>query len=241
MGGIVGIVSRTDIVAQLVNSMNRIPYNAGDTCGLATAHFATIDVRKDIGPLQVASQKRGFNLANGFIGIGHVGNLAQSRISRKNAQPHVSCDEKFAVVTDGVVANSERIRANLATNGRHFFFSETAAEVFGHLVEEAFRASRSVEEAFAHSLSETEGNFAVAVISNCESPRIFCAHKNGALLIGTEAKRTVVTSYKDAFQFDSTPSAVGPGKYAVLFDTGFAVETISQRHEKKLRPQLITS
>jgi glucosamine--fructose-6-phosphate aminotransferase (isomerizing) len=235
MGGIVGTVGRRDIVAQLVQGIGRLPYDPGSACGIATVSVSAIDVRKDVGPLAEVCHKRDFYVAKGRIGIGHLGRL-QSRNSRKNAQPHVSCDEKFAVVSEGVIANSERIKANLATNGRHFFFSEAAAEVFGHLVEEAFRATRSVEEAFAHALSQTEGDFAVAVISTCESPRIFCAHKNRPLLIGTEDQATVVSSCSNAFRFESNPYPIGAGEYAILSDSGFTVGSISRHDKGNLAP-----
>jgi glucosamine--fructose-6-phosphate aminotransferase (isomerizing) len=227
MGGIVGIISQADIVPRLVESMGGIPYHAKDSCGIATLSSSTIDVRKDIGSLQEAAQQRGFNLAEGCLGIGHIGKLVEgSRISRKNAQPHLSCDGKFAVVNDGMISNSQRLRANLETTGRHFFFSESSAEVFAHLMEETYWVSHSVEEAFAQALQQIEGDFAIAVISNCESPRIFCAHNKKPLLIGTEAQRTFVSS-SDMFQFDPNYHLVPEEQYAVLSADGYSLASIS--------------
>src|ERR1044072_5160991 len=110
MGAIVGIVSRTDIVAQLVETMGRIPCAAQDVCGLAALSPSTIEVQKDIGSWQEASERRKFSTMKGRIGIAHLGELVEgNKTSRKNAQPHLSCDEKFAIVTDGVISNSQRL------------------------------------------------------------------------------------------------------------------------------------
>jgi glucosamine--fructose-6-phosphate aminotransferase (isomerizing) len=242
MGGIVGMISQADIVPRLVESMGRIPYHAEDSCGLATLSSSTVDVRKDIAPLQEAAHQRGFHLAKGRIGIAHVGKLVEgSKISRKNAQPHLSCDGKFAAVNDGVISNSQRLRANLETTGRHFFFSDSSAEVFAHLMEEAYWTSRSVEQAFAQALRQIEGDFAIAVISNCESPRIFCAHNKNPLLIGTEAQATFVSSDSNVFQFDPNPHPLREGEYAVLSDGGFSVANVSHRDNRSFGPLFITA
>jgi glucosamine 6-phosphate synthetase-like amidotransferase/phosphosugar isomerase protein len=67
------------------------------------------------------------NLAKGRRGIAHVGKLVEgSKISHTNAQLHLSCDGKFAVVNDGMISKSQRLRANLEITGRHFFFSDTS-------------------------------------------------------------------------------------------------------------------
>lgn len=235
MGGIVGIISQTDIVAHLVESMGRIPYHAKDSCGLAILNFSTIDVRKDVGPLEEVSRQRGFDLATGRIGIAHVGQLVEgSSILRKNSQPHLSCDGKFAIVNDGVISNSHRLRANLDTTGRHFFFSDADAEVLGHLLEEAYWVSHSVEEAFVQALRQIEGDFAIAMVSTCESPRIFCAGNKRPLLIGTGAHTTLVSSNSHTFQFDPNPHPLREGQYAVLSDGGFSVANISHRDNGSL-------
>lgn len=237
MAGIVGIIGRTDIVPRLIEGMGRLSDHADDSCGLATITLSTIDVRKDVRPLPEASRKRGFNLSKGSLSIAHVGKIVEAcKMSRKNAQPHLSCDEKFAVVADGAIISSRRIRANLETSGRHFFFSETDSEIVSHLIEEYYRFSHSVEAAFAEALRRIEGNFAIALISNCESPRIFCAHNNRPLFIGTEDQTTVVSSYSNAFQFDSNPYPIGAGEYAVLSDTGFTIGTVSRRDKENFSP-----
>jgi len=152
MCGIIGMISHADVIPRMVESMARIPCQSQGSCGLATLSYSTIDVRKGLGRLQEVSQQCAFNLVESRISIAHVGKVVEGRISRKNAQPHLSCDGKFAIVSDGVISNAARLRANLETSGHHFFFSDTDAEVFGHLLEETYQTSHSVEEAFAQSL-----------------------------------------------------------------------------------------
>jgi len=236
MCGIVGMISHTDVIPRIVERMARIPYHAQDSCGLATLSSSTLEVRKGIGPLQDVSRQRAFRLADSRVGIAQIGKLFEGRISRKNAQPHLSCDGKFAIVNDGVISNSLRLRAELDTNGRHFFFSDTDAEVLGHLLEEAYWVSRSVEEAFVQALNRIEGDFALAMMSNCEAPRIFCACNKRTLLIGTWAQTTFVTSHGDTLQLDRNFYLLREGQYAVLSDQGYSVVSITQRDNKSFGP-----
>jgi glucosamine 6-phosphate synthetase-like amidotransferase/phosphosugar isomerase protein len=96
-------------------------------------------------------------------------------------------------------------------------------------MEEAYWVSHSVEEAFAQALQQIEGHFAIAVISNCESPRIFCAHNKKPLLIGTAAQTTFVSSNSDTFQFDPNPHRLEEGQYAILSEGGYGLAGISHR------------
>jgi glutamine---fructose-6-phosphate transaminase (isomerizing) len=236
MCGIVAMISHTDVIPRIVERMATIPYHAQDSCGLAILSHSTIDVRKGLGRLQEVSQQRAFNLVESRISIAHVGKVVEGRISRKNAQPHLSCDGKFAIVNDGVISNASRLRAELETSGRHFFFSDTDAEVFGHLLEETYWTSHSVEEAFAQSLRQIDGDFAIAMMSNCESPRIFCACNKKPLLIGTWAQTTFVASHADTLQLDRNFCLLPEGQYAVLSDQGYSVVSITQRDNKSFGP-----
>ena len=236
MCGIIGMISHADVIPRMVESMARIPCQSQGSCGLATLSYSTIDVRKGLGRLQEVSQQCAFNLVESRISIAHVGKVVEGRISRKNAQPHLSCDGKFAIVSDGVISNSLRLKAELEINGRHFFFSDTNAEIFGHLLEETYRVSRSVEEAFVQALHRIEGDFAIAMISNCESPRIFCACNKRPLLIGTWAQTTFVASHRDPLQLDRNFCLLPEGQYAVLSDQGYSVVSITQRDNKSFGP-----
>ena len=236
MCGIIGMISHADVIPRMVESMARIPCQSQGSCGLATLSYSTIDVRKGLGRLQEVSQQCAFNLVESRISIAHVGKVVEGRISRKNAQPHLSCDGKFAIVNDGVISNSLRLKAELETNGRHFFFSDTNAEIFGHLLEETYRVSRSVEEAFVQALHRIEGDFAIAMTSNCEAPRIFCACNKRPLLIGTWAQTTFVASHGDPLQLDRNFCLLPEGQYAVLSDQGYSVVSITQRDNKSFGP-----
>ena len=236
MCGIIGMISHADVIPRMVESMARIPCQSQGSCGLATLSYSTIDVRKGLGRLQEVSQQCAFNLVESRISIAHVGKVVEGRISRKNAQPHLSCDGKFAIVSDGVISNAARLRANLETSGHHFFFSDTDAEVFGHLLEETYQTSHSVEEAFAQALRQIDGDFAIAMISNCESPRIFCACNKRPLLIGTWAQTTFVASHGDPLQLDRNFCLLPEGQYAVLSDQGYSVVSITQRDNKSFGP-----
>src|SRR5207244_8131371 len=159
MCGIIGMISHADIIPRMVESMARIPCQSQGSCGLATLSYSTIDVRKGLGRLQEVSQQCAFNLVESRISIAHVGKVVEGRISRKNAQPHLSCDGKFAIVNDGVISNSLRLKAELETSSRHFFFTDTDAKVFDNLLETCYWKSNSVKEECRQSYAKIDVDY----------------------------------------------------------------------------------
>ena len=141
MGGIIGIVGKTDVAPLLLESLAGFEDRRGDSCGLAILDEEMgIDLRKDVGAVEDVAVRFDMISAPGELGIAHTQRATHGVLAAENAHPHLSCDRSFAVVHNGMISNHEEIeKALLRDRGNHFFFSDTDTEVIAHLMEEVYR------------------------------------------------------------------------------------------------------
>ncbi|MBI4529441.1 MAG: glutamine--fructose-6-phosphate transaminase (isomerizing) [Deltaproteobacteria bacterium] len=227
MCGIVGIIGEGEVAPLLVKCLSRLEYRGYDSCGLATLNSVGIEIRKDIGPVEVVASRQNLDLAHGSTGIAHTRWATHGGVSRENAHPHFSCDRSFAVVHNGIISNHHILRAQLEELGHHFS-STTDTEVFSHLLEEEWRPGISVEESFVHALRRLEGTFAIAMISAHDPKRIFCAREKSPLTLGIAAGANIVGSDVNAFlSYTRQAVLLDDGEYAVVSKNDFRVKEIA--------------
>jgi glucosamine--fructose-6-phosphate aminotransferase (isomerizing) len=222
MSNIIGIVGKTNVAPLLVESLARLGDRQADSCGLAILNEEIgIDLRKGVGTVEEVAGRFGMMSAQGRLGIAHTRRATHGRVSPENAHPHLSCDRRFGVVHNGIISNHEEIRKGLRDRGNHFFFSDTDTEVIVHLMEEVYRASLFVEQAFVRMLRCLAGTFAIAMISTYEPRKIFCARQKTPLILGIGSAAKFVSSDINAL-LPHTRQALplNDGEYAVLSPDG---------------------
>ncbi len=228
MCSIVSAVGTRAVAPLLVEGIARLQHQGSDSCGLATLNELGIEVLKDVGTVEEVDSKWNLKSLRGQLGIAHTGRATHGKVSQENAQPHLSCDRQFAVVHNGIIANYEQIKAEIEKNGRHFFFSETDTEIFAHLLEECHLRGASVEEAFVQAVRRLEGTFAVAMISNDEPEKIFCAKEKSPLILGIHPRANFVVSDIDSLLPDRRRTVfLDDGEYAVVSSDGYSIRTIA--------------
>ncbi len=227
MCGIVGVVGEGEVAPQLVKCLSRLEYRGYDSCGLATLNSVGIELRKDVGPVEEVARRLELALSHGSTGIAHTRWATHGGVSLENAHPHVSCDNNFAVVHNGIISNYQTLRAQLENLG-HRFASETDTEVFSHLMEEVHCSGVTVEEAFVLALRRLEGTFAIAMISSHDPRRIFCAREKSPLILGIGAETNFIGSDVNAFlPYTKRAVLLEDGEYAVLSRDEYCVKDIS--------------
>jgi glutamine---fructose-6-phosphate transaminase (isomerizing) len=228
MCAIVGIVSNDEIAPLLVESVTRLECRDYDSCGLAIYNETGIEVRKDVGVVQDVARRLDMISAHGQLGIAHIRRATHGSISQENAHPHLSCDRNFAVVHNGIISNYEDLKTELQKHVNHFFFSQTDTEVIAHLIEEAYQPGCSVEDAFLKVLRRLEGTFAVAMISNDEPKKIFCASQKSPLILGINSGTNFVGSNVEAFlTYTGQAVSLDFGEYAVVSSSDYYIKSIS--------------
>ena len=170
MCGIVGYTGKREALPILVNSLKRLEYRGYDSWGLALSG-SRIQVFKDKG--RVEELQRNFPPSNVRTGIGHTRWATHGEPSKVNAHPHLDCTGGIAVVHNGVIANFEKLKKRLLSEG-HTFASETDTEVIPHLIEEHMESGASLDEALWRTTKELDGCYAILTISSKEPNRNCC-------------------------------------------------------------------
>ena len=180
MCGIVGAVSRRNVVPILMEGLKKLEYRGYDSAGLAVVNGRMHRVRStgrvsQLGRL-VDEQK-----IHGTIGIAHTRWATHGKPTEANAHPHQS--GKVSVVHNGIIENHDPIRARLRGQGYHFA-SETDSEVIAHLVHSHAATGMSLLESVRRSVAMLQGAYAIAVISEDDPQRMVVARMGAPLLVG---------------------------------------------------------
>ncbi|GLK75870.1 glutamine--fructose-6-phosphate aminotransferase [isomerizing] [Methylopila jiangsuensis] len=181
MCGIVGILGKGPVAAQLVDSLKRLEYRGYDSAGVATLDGGRILRRRAEGKLRNLEASLEKTPLGGAIGIGHTRWATHGAPTEANAHPHAT--ERVAVVHNGIIENFRELRAELEAAGA-VFQSQTDTEVVAHLVSKALEAGASPRAAVSQALGRLKGAFALAFIFAGEDDLIIGARRGSPLAIG---------------------------------------------------------
>ncbi len=127
----------------------------------------------------------------GTTGIAHTRWATHGAPSDVNAHPHMSADEKVAVVHNGIIDNAGDLRRKLEADGVEFL-SETDTEVLTHLI--ARSEAETLEEKVRAALRLVEGTYGIAVMHADFSDRIVVARNGSPVVLGIGEKEMFVAS-----------------------------------------------
>ncbi|MDX1395561.1 MAG: glutamine--fructose-6-phosphate transaminase (isomerizing) [Gemmatimonadota bacterium] len=181
MCGIVGYVGRKDAVPLLVEGLKRLEYRGYDSAGVAVQNGAGIELRKCAGKIANLDRLIATSPLSGKSGIAHTRWATHGAPNQTNAHPHTDCGGELAIVHNGIIENNDVLRAKLTELG-HTFSTDTDTEVLTHLIEETFEGN--LEQAVAAALTQVEGTFGIAVMSNRDPGKIVVARRSAPLLLG---------------------------------------------------------
>lgn len=147
MCGIVGAVGKvsSELAAETVlEGLSRLEYRGYDSAGIAVvdgnAASPQITLEKEVGKLsELRKTLEERPLPAATTAIGHTRWATHGGVTRDNAHPHRSFDEKLALIHNGIIENAEAYRNHLETHGIKCV-SETDTEVVAHLLERAYLA-----------------------------------------------------------------------------------------------------
>ena len=140
MCGIAGAVGLKDVSTRLFEGISNLEYRGYDSCGVALMNRNKIIVKKNIGEVRAVYQKENVLRHTTKIGIAHTRWATHGKVTKNNAHPFVSCDQKFALVHNGIISNHLDLKKKLLKEG-HRCLSDTDTEVIPHLLEKYFGQS----------------------------------------------------------------------------------------------------
>ncbi len=172
---------RGDAASIVLDGLKRLEYRGYDSWGLAVPTQDGLRVERRVGKIgAVAPTDPPISRLNpSHVAIGHTRWATHGGVTEENAHPHVSCDNRVAVIHNGIVENALELRVELLARG-HVLRSETDTEVVAHLVEEALK-ERSLPEAVRLSFNRLRGRNAIVVLDAVT--RDVVVAKNGSPIV----------------------------------------------------------
>ena len=178
MCGIVGYVGKQDAWPIIYEGLKRLEYRGYDSAGIAIVDAqGDIQVRKTVGKVTGLDEAATTGHPQGSVGLGHTRWATHGRPSHDNAHPHIDCQQRIAVVHNGIVENYLELKQRL-TGAGHVFYSETDTEVITHLVEEGMEQGLSFQDAFRSMGGMVKGSQAISAVLQGEYAEI-CALRLG--------------------------------------------------------------
>ncbi|HWL20382.1 MAG TPA: glutamine--fructose-6-phosphate transaminase (isomerizing) [Bradyrhizobium sp.] len=181
MCGIVGILGRSPVAEQLVDSLKRLEYRGYDSAGVATLEGSKLDRRRAEGKLKNLEKRLSEAPLAGQTGIGHTRWATHGRPTENNAHPHAT--ERVAVVHNGIIENFRELREALEKKGA-VFKTETDTETVLHLVDDLLKQGVNPVEAVRAALSQLRGAFALGFIFAGNDDLMIGARNGPPLAIG---------------------------------------------------------
>jgi glucosamine--fructose-6-phosphate aminotransferase (isomerizing) len=193
MCGIVGILGKDAVAADIVEALRRLEYRGYDSAGVATVEDGLLDRRRAEGKLKNLEQRLHNNPLQGRTGLGHTRWATHGRPVEHNAHPHMN--ERVAVVHNGIIENFQELKEELSAKG-HRFETETDTETVLHLVSDYLAQGLPPVDAARSALRRLRGAFALGLIfagdddlmiGARQGPPLAIGHGTGEMYLGSDA------------------------------------------------------
>jgi len=226
MCGISGMINAKNVAHPLYASIRNLEYRGYDSCGMALLDAGKIHTRKNTGGVEEVNQRERLTQLSGRLGIAHTRWATHGVVSRENSHPHLSTDEAFAVVHNGIFSNYQDLREELEAEGVPFC-SQTDTEVFVQLVARHYERLQNTERAFVAALEQMEGSFAIVMISVHEPDRLFCAKRDSPLILGLGEGSNYVGSDINAFlEYTRRAVILDDDEYVILTQESYQIRSL---------------
>ena len=221
MCGIVGVLSKGPVAAQLVDALKRLEYRGYDSAGVATVENGHLGRRRAEGKLRNLEDRLRSAPLLGGTGIGHTRWATHGKPVEANAHPHMT--EQVSVVHNGIIENFHELKAELMAEGATFT-SDTDTEVIAHLVTRELKGGSDPVRAVFNTLKRLQGAFALALIFRGYDDLMIVARQGSPLAIGYGTGEMFVGSDAIALApFTDAIAYLEDGDWAVLTRKGVAI------------------
>lgn len=115
-----------------------------------------------------------------------------------NSHPHLSFDNKLALVHNGIIENYLELKDFLIKKNITFK-SQTDTEIISNLIQYYYLQLNDLSQAIQKSISQLQGTWGLAIIHQDYPNKLFCIRHGSPLLIGIENEYIMVTSELSGF------------------------------------------
>ncbi len=186
MCGIVGYTGMKAAGPILSKGLKRLEYRGYDSAGVAIQTENDIYIQKMKGRIEDLSED---DFPHGTTGIGHTRWATHGKPSDKNAHPFTDCEEKIAIVHNGIIDNFTSIKEELEED--HEFTSDTDSEMIAHLLEDVYDGD--LASALKTVTEKIDGSYAIVAFHKDEEG-IAVVRNESPLVIGVGTDENLVAS-----------------------------------------------
>ena len=216
MCGIIGIVSKKQVVDRLISGLERLEYRGYDSSGVATISNSKIAYTKSVGKLISLKKRLKNETIDGYVGIGHTRWATHGEPTEINAHPHVT--KNVAVVHNGIIENFAEFKDDLVRKGMKFH-SQTDTEIIAKLVEEKISKEKCEPlEAVQLTVKNLQGSFALCFIFRGVENLMIATRRGSPLALGFGEEENFVSS-------DATSLSIFSKKICYLDEDDYATLT----------------
>jgi len=191
MCGIVGYIGDKIVDKELVDILKNLEYRGYDSAGVAVFDKGEIVTTKAEGKIaNLEAILNGSKTAS--MGIAHTRWATHGKPTTTNAHPHVSANNKWAVVHNGIIENFGELKKEVISNTGVEFVSETDTEVVSQMLQ--YLDNGNVIETLINVCNRLEGSFALGVISSDDKNSLYLAKRKSPLYVAKTGKEVFVAS-----------------------------------------------
>jgi len=194
MCGIIGYIGKGNANEILHSGLKKLTYRGYDSFGFGFKNGNKIEIIKDVGDVEKIEN---LEVNNSNIGISHTRWATHGSVTKANAHPHLCCENKVAVVHNGIIENYQELKNELLKKG-HKFSSETDTEVVSHLIEDEMKNGFQLIEAVRNAVSKLNGSYAL-VIMHKDFDGLIGVRKDSPLIVGVGDNEYFIASDVNAF------------------------------------------
>tara|TARA_B110000261_G_scaffold119840_1_gene133656 strand:+ start:1876 stop:3696 length:1821 start_codon:yes stop_codon:yes gene_type:complete len=200
MCGIIAGIS-PQVVEILLLGLKQLQNRGYDSAGITTFVDNKFQTTKyasgENSALERLDKEKGKHI-NASIGIAHTRWATHGPKTDANSHPHLSQSGNFVLVHNGIIENYLELKEELLKNNI-ICVSETDTEVIVNTIELNYLLEKNVEKAIEKTLSQLEGTWGLAILSQYEPDIMYCTRKGSPLLVSVNGNIGLVASEQTAF------------------------------------------
>ena len=208
MCGIVGIL-QPNVLEYLLNGIKQLQNRGYDSAGLSylyndkihTIKYASTEEKNAILKLEQNLKEIEHTQNDKIVaGIAHTRWATHGGKTDENSHPHVSYDNMFTLVHNGIIENYDVLKKQCIEQGA-IFQSQTDSEVIANLLAISYHKQQEKDVCLAlkEVCEQLEGTWALVIMCKDFPNQLFCTRHGSPLLIGKQSNIAYVVSEQSAF------------------------------------------
>ncbi len=247
MCGIVGYLGKDNAIDIILKSLKTLEYRGYDSSGIAVIGAdETIKFYKKEGKVKALESliKRDHNTCSSYVGIGHTRWATHGEPNYINAHPHLSPNNKIAVIHNGIIENYAFIKKTLIKKG-YIFKSDTDTEVIPYFIEYILATNKdyTLEDAIRVVFKQIIGAYAIIIYSVDEPRRLYALRNSSPLVIGMTKNNESFFVSSDAVSiipYTKDVIYINDMEMAILDDENKTISIKSLKNGASLTPNIQT-